>query len=105
MGRKLRLNSTLKAYFLWPIYLTVLLLLMNLCIYVLDKKAGYVMSAFILLYFLLAFFIFYLKRNQIYTELVRYGMDFAQVQKRLLKEMVVPYALLDVDGKIEWGNN
>lgn len=105
MGRKLRLNSTLKAYFLWPIYLTVLLLLMNLCIYVLDKKAGYVMSAFILLYFLLALSVFYIKRNQIYTELVRYGMDFAQVQKRLLKEMVVPYALLDVDGKIQWGNN
>ena len=105
MGRKLRLNSTLKAYFLWPIYLTVLLLLMNLCIYVLDKKAGYVMSAFILLYFLLALSVFYLKRNQIYTELIRYGMDFAQVQKRLLKEMVVPYALLDNDGKIQWGNN
>jgi len=105
MGRKIRLNSTLKAYLLWPLYLTLLLLLMNLWIFLIDKKAGYVMSVFILLYFLLAFFIFYLKRNQIYTELVRYGMDFAQVQKRLLKEMVVPYALLDVDGKIEWGNN
>jgi len=105
MGRKFRLNSTLKAYFLWPIYMTVLLLLMNLWIYVINKKAGYVMSVFTLLYFLLALSVFYLKRNQIYTELIRYGMDFAQVQKRLLKEMVVPYALLDNDGKIQWGNN
>jgi c-di-AMP phosphodiesterase-like protein len=32
-------------------------------------------------------------------------MDFAQVQKRLLKEMAVPYALLDVDGRLQWGNN
>lgn len=63
------------------------------------------MSVFVLLYFLLALSLFYLKRNQIYTELIRYGMDFAQVQKRLLKEMAVPYALLDVDGKIQWGNN
>jgi len=105
MGRRIRLNSTLKAYLLWPVYLTALLLLMNLLIYVINKKAGYVMSVFVLLYFLLALSVFYLKRNQIYTELVRYGMDFAQVQKRLLKEMVVPYALLDVDGKIQWGNN
>lgn len=105
MGRKLRLNSTLKAYLLWPIYLTVLLLFMNLSIYVIDKKAGYVMSIFVLLYFLLALSVFYVKRNQIYTELIRYAMDFAQVQKRLLKEMVVPYALLDVDGRLQWGNN
>lgn len=105
MGRKVRLNSTLKAYLLWPIYLTVLLLFMNLSIYVINKKAGYVMSVFVLLYFLLASSIFYIKRNQIYTELIRYGMDFAQIQKRLLKEMAVPYALIDVDGKIQWGNN
>lgn len=105
MGKKLRLNSTLKVYLLWPVYLTVLLLFMNLSIYVINKKAGYVMSVFVLLYFLLAFSVFYLKRNQIFTELIRYAMDFAQVQKRLLKEMVVPYALLDTDGKIQWGNN
>jgi len=32
-------------------------------------------------------------------------MDFAQVQKRLLKEMAIPYALLDVDARLQWGNN
>lgn len=105
MGRKLRLNSSLKLYLLWPVYLTVLLLLMNLVIYVIDKKAGYVMSGFVLVYFLFALSTFYLKRHQITTELVRYAMDFAQVQKRLLKEMAVPYALLDVDARLQWGNN
>ena len=105
MGRKLRLNSSLRVYLLWPIYLTVLLLLMNLVIYVINKKAGYVMSGFIVVYFLLVLSVFYFKRHQIATELVRYAMDFAQVQKRILKEMAVPYALLDVDARLQWGNN
>lgn len=105
MGRKLRLSSSLKAYLLWPVYLTVLLLVMNLVIYVINKRAGYVMTGFIIVYFLIALFIFYLKRHQIATELVRYAMDFAQVQKRLLKEMAIPYALLDVDARLQWGNN
>lgn len=105
MGKKLRLNSSLKGYLLWPIYLTVILLFMNISIYAIDKNAGYVMSAFILVYFLLALSVFYFKRHQINTELVRYAMDFAQVQKRLLKEMAVPYALLDIDGRLQWGNN
>lgn len=105
MGRKSRLNGALKAYLMWPVYLTALLLLMNLVIYVIDKKAGHVMSGFVLAYFLLAGFIFYFRRHQIETDLVRYAMDFAQVQKRLLKEMAIPYALLDVDARLQWGNN
>lgn len=105
MGRKLRLNNALRNYLLWPVYLTVLLLFMNLCIYVINKQAGYVMSIFIVAYFLLAATVFYFRKNQIATELVRYAMDFAQVQKRLLKEMAVPYALLDIDGELQWGNN
>jgi c-di-AMP phosphodiesterase-like protein len=63
------------------------------------------MSIFIVAYFLLAATVFYFRRNQIATELVRYAMDFAQVQKRLLKEMAVPYAILDIDGELQWGNN
>ena len=94
MGRKSRLNGALKAYLMWPVYLTALLLLMNLVIYVIDKKAGHVMSGFVLAYFLLAGFIFYFRRHQIETNLVRYAMDFAQVQKRLLKEMAIPYRFL-----------
>ncbi|NLO08781.1 MAG: DHH family phosphoesterase [Clostridiales bacterium] len=105
MGKKIRLNSSLKVYLLWPVYLTVLLLLMNLVIYVINKQAGYVMTGFIVVYFLFALSTFYFKRHQIATELVRYAMDFAQVQKRLLKEMAVPYALLDVDARLQWGNN
>lgn len=105
MGKKTRLNGALRGYLLWPIYLTGLLLLMNLAIYVVDKEAGYVMTAFVVAYFLLAATAFYFKRHKIATELVRYAMDFAQVQKRLLKEMVIPYALLDIDGKLQWGNN
>ena len=105
MGKRLRLNSSLKVYLLWPVYLTVLLLLMNLVIYIISKRAGYVMSGFIVVYFLFAVSVFYFKRHQITTELVRYAMDFAQVQKRLLKEMAVPYALLDVDARLQWGNN
>ncbi len=105
MGKKLRLTSALRAYLMWPIYLTVLLLIMNLSIYTIDKEAGYVMSAFVLVYFLFALAIFYFNRRKLITVLVRYAMDFAQVQKYLLKEMVIPYALIDVETTLLWGNN
>ena len=105
MGNKIRMKNSLKAYLLWPIILTGLLLIMNLAIYVLDKKAGYVMSGFILVYFIIAITVFYIKRKAIATEMVHYAMDFSQVQKQLVKEMSLPYALLDIDGSLQWGND
>lgn len=105
MGRKLKLRGALRVYLLWPVILTILLLCMNLSIYALDRKAGYVMTGFTLFYFLVAMLIYFAKRNKIAAELVRYAMDYGQVQKRLLKELNLPYAILDIDGRMQWGND
>ncbi len=105
MSSKVRIRSALRGYLLWPIILTGLLLCMNLSIYVLDKKAGLVMSVFVLVYFLIAITVFYLKRHKIASELVHYAMDYGQVQKLLLKELALPYAILDVEGRTQWGND
>ncbi|HWT26434.1 MAG TPA: DHH family phosphoesterase, partial [Mobilitalea sp.] len=105
MGKKVKLSGALKAYLLWPVILTVLLLGMNLSIYVINNNAGYVMSGFVLVYFLIAVSVYYLNRHKIASELVRYAMDYGQVQKRLLKELALPYAILDVDGRVQWGND
>ncbi|MDF2524435.1 MAG: putative rane protein [Clostridiales bacterium] len=105
MSKKLKLSGALKAYLFWPIIMTGILLCMNLSIYVIDRKSGFVMSGFVLVYFITSITVYYLKRNKIATELVRYAMDYGQVQKRLLKELALPYAILDVDGKMQWGND
>ncbi len=63
------------------------------------------MSAFVLIYFLITMSIYYFNRNKIIGEMVRYAMDYGQVQKRLLKELALPYAILDVDGRLQWGND
>ena len=105
MSSKIRIRSALRGYLLWPVILTGLLLCMNLSIYVLDKKAGLVMSGFVLVYFLIAITVFYLKRHKIASELVHYAMDYGQVQKQLLKELALPYAILDVEGRMQWGND
>lgn len=105
MSRKLKLRGALRAYLLWPVILTSMLLCMNLSIYPIDRKAGYVMTAFTAVYFAMAMSIYLAKRHKIAAELVRYAMDYGQVQKRLLKELNLPYAILDLEGKMQWGND
>ncbi|MGB4661583.1 MAG: DHH family phosphoesterase, partial [Mobilitalea sp.] len=87
------------------VILTVILLCMNLTIYGIDKKAGIVMTFYVAVYFILSMLIFLSKRHKMAAELVRYAMDYGQVQKRLLKELTLPYAILDVDGRMQWGND
>jgi c-di-AMP phosphodiesterase-like protein len=105
MSRKLKLRGALRAYLLWPVLLTVLLLCMNLSMYLINRLAGYVMTAFTAVYFAMAMTIYLSKRHKLAAELVRYAMEYGQVQKRLLKELNLPYAILDLEGRLQWGND
>lgn len=105
MGRKIKLNGSLRGYFMWPVVLTGFWLIVNLSIYLFNKEVGFILSACVLAYFLITLSLYQLNRHKIATELVRYAMDYGQIQKRLLKELVVPYAILDVDGRVQWGND
>lgn len=105
MSKGYKLKGTLSAYLYWPAFFTVLLLCMDLSIYVLNKKAALVATIFTVIYFLLASALYLSKRNKLTAELVRYAMDYGQVQKRLLKELHLPYAILDIEGKLQWGND
>lgn len=105
MRRNIKVKGALKAYLRWPIMLSLLLVCMNISIYLIDRQAGFVMSGFLLLYVIIAMFFYFFKRPAIIGDLVRYAADYGQVQKQMLKEMALPYAILDYDGKLLWGNN
>ena len=105
MRKKIKLQGALKVYLRWPILLTILLLGMNISIYMIDHLAGGVMLAFVGVYFFIALFLYLFRRPNIVGELVRFSTSFSQVQKQLLKELSLPYALLDVDGRLLWGND
>lgn len=105
MRKKIKVKGALKLYLDWPILLSILLIGMNISIYFVDKKAGSLTTAFVLIYIIFAIFLYLVKRNTIVGELVRYAADYGQVQKQLLKEMALPYGILDCEGKLLWGNN
>jgi c-di-AMP phosphodiesterase-like protein len=105
MGTKFKVSRALKAYLRWPILLSLLLVSMNICIYMIDRKAGLVALGFVLLYIVVVLLMYFFNRPSIMGELVRYAADYGQVQKQLLKEMALPYAVLDYEGRLLWGNN
>ncbi|MGB8454853.1 MAG: DHH family phosphoesterase [Anaerocolumna sp.] len=105
MKKNIKVKGALKAYLRWPIMLSLLLVCMNISIYVIDQEAGLVMLGFVILYVVIAMLLYFFRRPNIIGDLIRYAADYGQVQKQLLKEMALPYAILDYEGRLLWGNN
>lgn len=102
---KLKLKGALKVYMQWPIWLTALLLCMVLSIYVVDKDAAGIMLIYTAIYLVIALVLFLFKRPYIMGELVRFAAEHGQVQHSFVKELDVPYGILDIDGRLVWANN
>ena len=102
--KRLELESVLKGYLRWPLFLTLLLLVMDISIFAIDRKAGLLMFVYVIIYLIIAILLYTLKRSAILNDVVKYAIDYSQVQRQLLKDMLLPYALLDTDGHLLWGN-
>lgn len=105
MKNNVRLQGSLKKYYRWPVLITMMFALMNILIYQFSVKAGGIVSAFLLIYILLTLLSYYSGRRTIFKDLVNFGIEYAQMQKELLKELALPYCLSDEDGKIMWMND
>lgn len=92
-------------YFLWPLVLSLLLVLMNVWIYTFNIKCGVIVSAFIILYDLVLLAIYIGQKLVILKELISFSEQYGLIQTHLLQELAVPYALLDENGRIVWMNN
>lgn len=105
MDGKIKIKGQLKFYMQWPMILTVLLVLMDILVFTVDRKAGGLVSIFVAAYILIVVFLYFHSRAVIMNELISFATQYGQVQKTLLKEFIVPYALLDYNGKIMWMND
>ncbi len=105
MDGKIKIKGQLKFYMQWPFILTVLLVVMDVLVFTVNVKAGALVSIFLAAYILIVVFLYFHSRAVIMNELISFAIQYGQVQKVLLKEFIVPYALLDYNGKLLWMND
>lgn len=101
---KIKLKGRLKRYVQTSLYLGFLLVMVNLVVYLISVPAGLVVTCFALLYFAVVLSLQFYNKPVIINELVSFATQYGQVQKVLLRELEIPYAMLDDDGRIIWTN-
>ncbi len=102
--KKVKLKGQLKTYMTWPLYLAIPLVLCNVVVYFVDREAGYVVSAAVVVYLVLALILYFGNKRAVVNDMVSFATQYGQVQRQLLRDLEIPYALLDEDGKIIWTN-
>ncbi len=104
MEQNLKLKGRLRNYLYLPLYLTILLVLLNIPVYLTDRRAGAMVTFFSAIYFVCVFTVFLHNKPILTREMINFATQYATVQKRLLDDFEVPYALLDTNGRILWVN-
>ncbi len=103
--RKMRLKGQLRMYMHWPLIMTVLLIAMNIWMYMIDKRAGLIMSVFIIIYLGIAGSLYFYNRSLILADLIQFSVQYKGIENTLLKELSIPYAIALEDGRILWAND
>ncbi|MCR4901828.1 MAG: DHH family phosphoesterase [Butyrivibrio sp.] len=101
---RVHLKGKLRFYFQAFTYLGILLILLNIAIFTIDLMAGLILTVFTVLYFIVLFYLNFYNRPIIMNELISFATQYGQIQKRLLRELDLPNALLDDTGKVVWTN-
>ena len=105
MKKKIKFKGRLKSYMCWPIYLTFVWICADGIALRYDRRLGYGMVGFTVFYFAFVLLLYVRSKSVVANELISFATQYSSVQKRLLNEFEVPYALLEYSGKILWVND
>lgn len=103
-SNKIKLKGKIRTYYNLPLIMTIPLVWINIFIYSENIKDGAVFSGFVILYF--GMMLVAAKRNKplLINEMITFATQYGSVQKQLLNEFEIPYALVDYNAKVLWVN-
>lgn len=104
MKKRIRLKGRIKSYIQFSIYLGILLLFADVAVFLLNLQAGLLLTGYTIVYFIITLSLYFYNKPIIMNELISFATEYGQIQRKLLRDMDLPYALLDDSGKVIWTN-
>lgn len=101
---KEKISGSLRSYLRWPLLLSILLIAMNIQLYIINIKCGIIMSAYVIIYLIIAVILYRFRRSTVLRDLVDYSMRFHVTVNQLATEMDIPLAIMGNNGICVWEN-
>ncbi len=104
--KKLKLTGQLKSYLEWPLALIFLWAVLVVLLFIrFGRNAGLTALIFLAVYALAALVMYLRHAPRVMKDLISFATEYGQVQKKMLQEFPIPYALLDENGYFLWMND
>lgn len=98
-------QGQMKIYLIWPVYVLILLCVMDAALFINNMISGLIGLGFTLVYAVTFLILVFRKKAKLTQSLIEFAAQYAQVQRNLLEEFSIPYGLLDEKGRIIWLNS
>lgn len=104
MGKTIKLRGKIRVYLQASLFLGILFVFANIGTYFISPRAGATVTGFVVIYYAAVLGLYLHSRASIMNELITFATQYGQIQRRLLRNLELPYALLDDTGKVIWTN-
>ena len=104
MKKRMKLKGRIRIYIQFCIYLGILLCVVDVAMFLIDYRAGLLLGGYTVLYFAITLSRYFYNKSIIINELVSFATEYGQIQRKLLRDLDLPYALLDDSGRVIWTN-
>ncbi len=104
MNKKMKLKGHIRSFALWPLYLTAFLVVIDILVYCVNIKAGILLSAGLLVYIAACVALYLYRKSRLLNDMVAFASQYDVLEKRALENLALPYAVLDMNGRLIWSN-
>lgn len=105
MKRGLKLKGMLRLYLKWPLFLSILFIIMDIQFFVINRRIGVIGAVYCVIFILITLILNFFGKKGIRRDLVQFAENYGKMQMNMIKEMDIPYAVLSEEGQLLWGND
>ena len=105
MKRGLKLKGMLRLYLKWPLFLSILFIIMDIQLFVINRRIGVIGAVYCVIFILITLILNFFGKKGIRRDLVQFAENYGKMQMSMIKEMDIPYAVLSEEGQLLWGND
>ncbi len=102
---QMKYSGKLMRHWYWCVLMILFLLVLTAVVLYVDTLAGCIVGGFTVILFLSVLLLDMYYRSRVLIELMDFAHKFSGVEKEMLKEFVIPYAIAQPDGKLLWMND
>ena len=104
MKNEKSLRRKIQYIILIPIILAILLTCVTIYVNGLESKVGTFSLAILVVYIIISIIIYLRMIPSVDSVVLDYSLEQGKIQKELLADLEIPYAIMDTSGHIMWAN-